>query len=75
MLKRIKTVFADFRAQEEGLALTEYLILLGLLTGGVILAVLAIGEDLNTAWEGWEEWFEDNVEKLDGPDAPAGGGT
>ena len=46
------------RREEDGLALTEYLILLGLLTAGVIAAVLAIGGDLATYWGEWEDFFD-----------------
>jgi pilus assembly protein Flp/PilA len=57
----------DFAKDEEGLALTEYLILLGLLTGGVIIAVLAIGNSLANAWGGWQTWFASNETRLSGP--------
>lgn len=67
MLQKINKVCADFVRDEEGLALTEYLILLGLLTAGVIAAVLSIGGSLETAWGGWATWFSDNIDKLDGP--------
>ena len=67
MLQKLKKVCVDFVKNEEGLALTEYLILLGLLTAGVIAAVLAIGGSLEEAWEGWSEWFADNIDDLDGP--------
>lgn len=58
MLQKINKVCVDFVKDEEGLALTEYLILLGLLTAGVIAAVLTIGEELGEAWESWAIWFE-----------------
>ena len=44
------------RDEEEGLALTEYLILLGLLTAAVIAAVLAFGGRLGVLWGTWAEW-------------------
>lgn len=53
-----------FRSEEEGLALTEYLILLGLLTAAVVLAVLAFGNTLGAQWEEWANWLEN---ELDGP--------
>ena len=59
MLQKISKVCVDFVKDEEGLALTEYLILLGLLTAGVIAAVLTIGEELASSWESWATWFED----------------
>lgn len=46
-----------FRDEEEGLALTEYLILLGLLTAAVIGAVLAFGGRLGTLWQTWADWL------------------
>ncbi|MBC7164159.1 MAG: Flp family type IVb pilin [Roseovarius sp.] len=46
-----------FRDDEDGLALTEYLILLGLLTGAVIVAVTTFGTDLSDAWQGWADWI------------------
>ena len=47
-----------FRDDEEGLALTEYLILLGLLTSAVILAVLAFGGQLGVLWNTWAVWAQ-----------------
>jgi len=57
MIIKAITMLQSFRKEEDGLALTEYLILLGLLVGGVIVSVLAIGGDLATAWGDWETWF------------------
>lgn len=45
-----------FNSDEEGLALTEYLILLGLLTAAVIAAVLAFGGQLGVLWQTWADW-------------------
>ena len=42
---------------EDGLALTEYLILLGLLTGAVIGAVIVFGTQLGVAWTSWGTWI------------------
>lgn len=67
MLQKINKVCASFVRDEEGLALTEYLILLGLLTAGVIAAVLSIGGSLQTAWTGWSNWFTGNIDDLNGP--------
>ena len=57
MIIKAITMLQSFRKEEDGLALTEYLILLGLLVGGVILSVLAFGGGLNTAWTGWSDWI------------------
>lgn len=69
MLMIINTLVARFKREEDGLALTEYLILLGLLVGGVVAAVLLIGGDLSAAWSSWQEWFAGA--NLDAPPLPA----
>ena len=66
-MKKMIDMLSAFGRDEDGIALTEYLILLGLLTAGVIVSVLAIGGNLNTAWAGWASWFATNTGKLDGP--------
>lgn len=53
--------FRRLRDEEDGLALTEYLLLLGLLVGGIIVAVGLFGTSLNTGWTGWAEWLRDGV--------------
>ena len=40
-----------FAREEDGVALTEYLILLALLVGGVIGAVTLAGQNLSAAWD------------------------
>lgn len=50
-----------FAREEDGVALTEYLILLALLVGGVIGAVTLAGQNLSAAWDTWATWFTDNV--------------
>ncbi|WP_211092128.1 Flp family type IVb pilin [Aliigemmobacter aestuarii] len=45
-----------FAKEESGLALTEYLILLGLLTGAVIIAVTLFGTNLAASWTAWANW-------------------
>ena len=57
MTKIIVDKMAEFCLEEDGLALTEYLILLGLLVGGVIVSVGLFGTALNTAWSGWGTWL------------------
>lgn len=42
----------QFKKQEDGLALTEYLILLGVITAAVVAGVTAFGTDLSAAWTG-----------------------
>ncbi|WP_212523413.1 hypothetical protein [Actibacterium sp. MT2.3-13A] len=51
------TIFTQFKRDEKGLALTEYLILLGLLTAAVIAAVLLFGEQLGLRWQSWADWM------------------
>lgn len=46
-----------FAREEDGVALTEYLILLALLVGGVITAVTLAGTNLATVWTAWAGWF------------------
>jgi pilus assembly protein Flp/PilA len=58
---KIKETIQRFSQEEDGIALTEYLILLGLLVGGVILAVLAFGNALSNLWNGWTAWFSSGV--------------
>lgn len=62
MIIKAITILLSFRKEEDGLALTEYLILLGLLAGAVLVSVLAIGGELGGAWASWSTWFtaEDN---------------
>jgi pilus assembly protein Flp/PilA len=57
MLIELEKSCRNFLKDEDGLALAEYLILLGLLVGSVIVAILAIGGQLETAWDNWADWF------------------
>ena len=57
MIIKAITMLQTFRKEEDGLALTEYLILLGLLTGAVIAAVLAFGTELGATWQDWANWI------------------
>jgi pilus assembly protein Flp/PilA len=52
----MKDLGRRFRDDEDGLALTEYLILLGLLTAAVIGAVTTFGDNLSTTWTSWAGW-------------------
>ena len=61
-----------FAREEDGVALTEYLILLGLLVGGVVASVLLIGDELDDAWASWATWFQG--QDLNAPAAGGGGG-
>lgn len=59
MLVRIAKSLGVLRKDRSGLALTEYLILLGLLTAAVITAVALFGTNLAAAWTTWAEWAAD----------------
>ena len=69
-MTRLATMFRAFAREEDGIALTEYLILLGLLVGGVIVAVSAAGDNLSAAWESWGNFFT----TVSFVDAGSGGG-
>lgn len=61
MYKSVANYFLDvmrrMRDEEEGLALTEYLILLGLLTAVVVGAVITFGDNLGDRWDAWATWL------------------
>ena len=56
MIIKAINMLQSFRKEEDGLALTEYLVLLGLLVGGVIAAVTLFGGNLATTWNTWAGW-------------------
>ncbi len=62
---KLKEMLCAFARDEEGIALTEYLILLGLLTAAVITAVIGVGSELGAAWGSWNTWF--STTNLDAP--------
>lgn len=55
--KKIKTaeVFRRFMKEEDGIALSEYLVVLGPMIGGVIVAVTLFGTNLGIAWDNWAD--------------------
>lgn len=57
MLAMIINLKNRFTRDEDGLALTEYLVLLGLLVGGVIGAVIVFRTGLAGAWTSWGTFF------------------
>lgn len=57
MFAMISHLQARFQRDEDGLALTEYLVLLGLLIGGIVVAVTAFGDGLDVAWTSWTNFF------------------
>ncbi len=66
-MSKFTSMVRAFAREEDGVALTEYLILLGLLIGGVIIAVTTAGDNLAAAWTNWGSWWTDN---LNPPPAP-----
>jgi len=60
-MKALVNCVRAFAREEDGVALTEYLILLALLVGGVIAAVTLAGTNLATVWNGWAGWFTTNL--------------
>ncbi|TPM03767.1 hypothetical protein FJ960_14955 [Mesorhizobium sp. B2-3-11] len=60
-MTKLISMFRAFAREEDGIALSEYLVLLGLLVGGVIAAVLAVGVNLASAWTSWGSWFSTNL--------------
>jgi pilus assembly protein Flp/PilA len=56
-MKALVNSVRAFAREEDGVALTEYLILLGLLVGGVITAVTLAGTSLSGAWTSWAGFF------------------
>ncbi|WEX89049.1 hypothetical protein PZN02_001590 [Sinorhizobium garamanticum] len=56
-MKAFVSKVSAFAREEDGVALSEYLILLGLLVGGVITAVTTAGTNLDTAWDNWGSFF------------------
>ena len=57
---------SGFQKEERGLALTEYLLLLGLLTGGALFSVQAIGGKLGEGWQSWAGVYETLKELVPG---------
>lgn len=56
-MKALLSAVRAFAREEDGVALTEYLILLALLVGGVIATVVIAGTNLNAAWATWATFF------------------
>jgi pilus assembly protein Flp/PilA len=52
LMQRMMIRLRGFAREEKGLALTEYLILLGLMTSGVVLSTALFGASLAQAWSG-----------------------
>ena len=53
----MKALVNSFVSDQRGLALTEYLLLLGILAGGVLAGVLLANTALGEAWLSWASWI------------------
>ncbi|MBZ9792428.1 hypothetical protein K9B32_20280 [Rhizobium sp. 3T7] len=60
-MKALVNSVRAFAREEDGVALSEYLVLLGLLLGGVIAAVTLVSGNLATAWASWGTFFTTNL--------------
>ena len=57
LISYLSGLVVRLKSEEDGLALTEYLILLGLLTAAVVTAVFLFGETLGVQWGLWSTWL------------------
>ncbi|ACP22541.1 hypothetical protein NGR_b10880 (plasmid) [Sinorhizobium fredii NGR234] len=60
-MKAFVTKVSAFAREEDGVALSEYLVLLGLLVGGVIAAVTTVSGNLAAAWTSWGTFFTSHL--------------
>jgi len=60
-MKAVMSTVRAFAREEDGVALSEYLVLLGLLVGGVIAAVTTVSGNLATAWTSWGTFFTNEL--------------
>lgn len=65
-MERLKTIWNDFSQEEDGVALTEYLVLLGLISAAVVVAVGLFGDAIAEVFESWETWFGANMPETAG---------
>lgn len=56
-MKTIVENILAFCAEEDGAALTEYIVLLGILTAGIIAAINLFGVNATTLWNSWAVWI------------------
>ena len=45
-----------FMRDEDGAALAEYIVLLGLLVAGTIVSVVAFGSEISGIYRNWADW-------------------
>ncbi len=46
----------DFLREEDGAALAEYIVLLGLMIAGAIVSVVAFGSEISGIYRDWANW-------------------
>lgn len=56
-IRTISEIFREFAAEEEAVATTEYLILLGLFVGGAIGAIVYVAQRLGLAFISWGNFW------------------
>lgn len=64
LLRGVRACGVGFFREERGVALTEYIMLLGLLVVGMLVAALAFGGTVGSAWEDLSVWVRDLVESM-----------
>jgi len=57
MFQNFNLKLVRFCNEEVGLSLTEYLLLLGLLTAAVIIPITLLGTNLASVWDSWTDWI------------------
>jgi pilus assembly protein Flp/PilA len=67
LLEKILEKTLQFSEQEDGLALTEYLILLAVIAGSLIVLATAFGASLDTAWAAMTDEIFGNTGGLSTP--------
>lgn len=55
----MKTLLKAFVEDTRGLALSEYLVMLGLISGGIAFAILLANTAMGDAWTSWAGWIVD----------------
>lgn len=73
MARRFKISRREFRHEDRGLALTEYLLLIGLLLALVLTSAYTFGLSLGTAWSGWGNFYDSTEEAAATAEAVASG--
>lgn len=67
IFEKPQNLIRRFLRAQDGVTTTEYLIALGLVTGAVIVAVLAFGDELSATWMSWAGWVSEESGNLTPP--------